>query len=41
MSISISKNNIYLPQNNTNPVCTNMHILKTCLYKYANIYSLS
>ena len=34
------KNDIYLPQNNTNQVCANMHILKTRTYKYANMLSL-
>ena len=40
MPIFINKNSIYLPQNNTNQVRTNMHILKTCTYKYANMHSL-
>ena len=36
----MNKKNIYLPENNTNQVCTNMHIFKTCTYKYANMQSL-
>ena len=33
MPILIDKNNIYLPQSNTNQVYTNMHIFKIILNK--------
>ena len=40
MPVFINKDNIYLPQTNTNQVCANMHILKTYTCNYANMHSL-